>query len=103
MTRRNLDALDDAEIRLRYAKGQTERQLAQHFGVPRPAIQRALARTGTERRPPAYNLERRPDVDTAEIVRLRDSGLTWQQVADAVGLTTGGVRRRYSGVSDDRK
>lgn len=93
MTGRNLDHLDDAEIRLRYLMGQTERQLAASFGVPRPAIQRSLSRTGTERRPPG--LERRDDVDTAKVVELRNSGLTWQQVADAVGMTTGGVRRRY--------
>jgi hypothetical protein len=97
MTARTLTDLEEADVVFRYSTGWTERQLAERFGVPRPAIQRCLDRHGVARRGQSSNLERRDDVDTAEIVRLRSEGLSWFQIGRAVGMKPSGVRRRYEG------
>jgi hypothetical protein len=80
MTRRTLSDEEEADVVWRYGTGWTERQLADRFGVPRPAIQRCLDKHKVQRRP-IHELERRDDVDTERIVQLRHRGLSWAHVA----------------------
>lgn len=97
MTRTELTETDDAEIVTRYRMGYSVRELGLRFGVHDSAIRRSLARSGEPRRAPRSNWmdKRRDDVDDAEIVDLRGQGYTWDEIADAVGMSVGGVRRRY--------
>lgn len=98
MTARALDALQEIEVAVRYRIGATERQLAERFGVSRAVIQRCLDRQQVTRRPQSGNLARRDDVDTKEIVRLRDEEkLSWFWIGRRVGMKPSGVRRRYEG------
>lgn len=95
MTAKILSEVEEAELVARYRAGLTERQLAVRFGIGRASVQRTLDRHGVDRRPARENLERRDDVDTADIVRLRDAGMSWFQIARSVGMKPSGVRRRY--------
>lgn len=92
MTATQLSETDRAEILERYRKGQSVHQLAAHFGVSHMAILRALP-ADEPRRPVGFR--QRPDVSTTDVVELRDSGLTWEQVGARVGLSLGGARKRY--------
>lgn len=95
MTVTQLTAEDDAEIAARYSQGASLNRLADRFGVSAMAIYRSLARTHTPTRP-QYVPWAHPDVDTAEILRLRDElGWTWQKIGDHVGLSLHGARARY--------
>lgn len=76
-----------------YRSGLTLAQVAAELGCSRSAVFRRLRRDGVPRRsgtPPPH------PAATADIVRLRDSGLTWSQVARLVGMTDQGVRSRYT-------
>lgn len=97
MTPKTLTDVEELEVCARYRIGWTERQLADRFGVHRPTIQRCLDKFGVERRP--AGLERRDDVDTSLIVRLRAEGYSWSKIARAVGMKPSGVRRRYDGAA----
>ena len=80
-------------IRL-YRDGWTLRQISSDVGVAVSAVRTQLRKAGVELRPAVHPA--RADVDTAQILRLRDDeGLSWPQVAERVGMTTSGVRTRY--------
>lgn len=95
MTPKTLTEVEELEVVARYKAGSSERQLAQRFGVSRATVQRALDRNGVGRRAQSHNFERRDDVDTAEIVRLRDEGMSWFWIARRFGMKPSGVRWRY--------
>ena len=80
-------------IRL-YSDGWSLRQISSDVGVAVSAVRTQLLKAGVEFRPAGHPA--RADVDTAQILRLRDDeGFSWAQVAQRVGMTTSGVRTRY--------
>ena len=75
-----------------YGRGATLRALADKYGVNESTIRHHLRGVVETRRsgPPSA-----PATDD-EIVTLRDSGMSWQAVADQVGMSRTGVRIRYA-------
>ena len=68
------------------------RQIGAELGVPWTAVSHQLRRAGVTMRrggPPA-----RP-ASTQQILELRDQGLTWNEVAEQVGMTRSGAWSRY--------
>lgn len=51
--------------------------------------------TTTQLRRPAAAPPRAQDRQTAEIVGLREAGLSWRRIADQVGINAGTARSRY--------
>jgi lambda repressor-like predicted transcriptional regulator len=74
-----------------YAHGWTLRQIGAELGVSRTTVSEQLRRAGVTMRrgAPAH------PASTDQIVRLRDQGLTWSQVAKQVDMTVSGVWSRY--------
>lgn len=88
-----LNDVQVAEIRLRYANGQSARQLAGRFGVSPSTIERAIP--PDERRPGRY-VPRVLPISDAELIRLRDvDGLPWAELGARTGLSLWGARNRY--------
>lgn len=83
---------DLAELVTRYQAGQSTRELARHFGVSQMTIVRNLP-DDVERRPVGW--VQAHDVGDDEIIALRDGGLSWHRLAEAVGMSMSGARRRY--------
>jgi hypothetical protein len=75
-----------------YGQGWTLRQIGAELGVKWTAVSHQLRRAGVTMRPggsPAH------PVSTHKILELRDQGLTWNQIAQQVGMTVSGVWSRY--------
>lgn len=87
-----MNETDDAEIAARYRAGATTRQLAARFGCDEASIRRSLNRTSTERR--MGRGARRP-ADSSDIVNLRAQHRTWKEIAEEVGLSPTGCRKRW--------
>jgi hypothetical protein len=74
------------------SQGRSLRQIGAELGVPWTAVSHQLRRAGVTMRrggPPA-----RP-ASTQQILELRDQGLTWNEVAEQVGMTRSGAWSRY--------
>lgn len=76
-----------------YRQGWTLRQLAAEFGVrDSTTIRRKLIKVGVEMRPARLPKGGPP---TADLVRLRETGLTYAQIATEVDMTQAGVHARF--------
>lgn len=75
-----------------YRRGATHRQLAARYSVNESTIRRMLRGLVDSRRsgPP-----KRPATDD-DIIRLRDAGVPWRQLAAEVDMSSAGVRKRYA-------
>lgn len=77
---------------LRYRQGLTVDQIAQEVGVAPITVSRQLRKAGVEMR----SVGPKPmPVGDEKILRLRGEGLTWQEVADRVGMTSSGAYARW--------
>lgn len=76
-----------------YRKGATTREVGAALGLDESTVRRALRANGVERR--RLGPRGRTDVQTELLVQLCEEGLTWQEIADEVQMSTSGVRRRY--------
>lgn len=83
---------DVAEVRLRYQRGQSARQLAGRFGVSPDTIERCIP--AEQRRPGRFQPRDLP-ITEAELVRRREAGALWRELAEDTGLSIWGVRNRY--------
>jgi transcriptional regulator with XRE-family HTH domain len=75
-----------------YAQGRSLRQIAAELGVTATTVSHQLRRAGVTMRsggPPAH------PASTERILELRDQGLTWNEVAEQVGMTRSGAWSRY--------
>jgi hypothetical protein len=75
-----------------YAQGWTLRQIGAELGVPWTAVSHQLRRSGVTMRrggPPAH------PTSTDQILKMRDQGLTWNEVAEQVDMTVSGAWSRY--------
>jgi hypothetical protein len=75
-----------------YAQGRTLRQIGAELGVPWTAVGHQLRQAGVTMRrggPPAH------PASTQQILKLRDQGLTWNEVAKQVDMTVSGAWSRY--------
>ena len=75
-----------------YAQGWTLRQIGAELGVSSTTVSEQLRRAGLAMRrggPPAH------PGSTQQILELRDHGLTWNEVAERVGMTRSGAWSRY--------
>ena len=75
-----------------YAQGWTLRQIGAELGVHWATVSQQLHHAGVTMRrggPPAH------PASTEQILQLRDQGLTWNEVAEQVGMTVSGVWSRY--------
>jgi hypothetical protein len=78
-----------------YRDGWTLRQIARKFGIAWSAVHTQLVAFGVEMRQKRKPLGR-PDVDTEEIIYLREEvGCTWPEIAAEVRMTQSGVVSRY--------
>ena len=85
--------VDVAEVIALYQAGRSLNQIAEKFGVRHTTIHYHLRRQGVTLRPTGVkDLRRMPT--TQRIEQLRAQGLTWAQVAEQVGMSTDGVKRR---------
>jgi DNA-directed RNA polymerase specialized sigma24 family protein len=82
-----------------YARGRTARQVAATLDVDESTIRRWLHDSGTVLRRPGPP---EASVKSALIVQLRDRrGMTWGEIAETVGMSQTGVRRRYRAATDE--
>jgi hypothetical protein len=75
-----------------YAQGWTLRQIGAELGVPLTAVGHRLRRASVTMRrsgPTAH------PASTQQILELREHGLTWNEVAEQVGMTVSGAWSRY--------
>ena len=75
-----------------YAQGWTLRQIGAELGVHWSTVSQQLHRAGISLRrgvPPAHS------ASTEQILKLRDEGLTWNEVAKRVDMTVSGAWSRY--------
>jgi predicted DNA-binding transcriptional regulator AlpA len=75
-----------------YAQGRTLRQIAAELGVHWSTVSQQLQGAGITIRsggPPAH------PASTQRILQLRHQGLTWNEVAEQVGMTASGAWSRY--------
>jgi predicted DNA-binding transcriptional regulator AlpA len=75
-----------------YAQGWTLRRIAAELGRTETTVSDQLHRAGVTMRrgaPPAH------PASTEQILELRDQGLTWNEVAQRVGMTVSGAWSRY--------
>ena len=94
MTRRTNPAkrpLDDARIARLYAEGYSLREIADFFDTSATNIRTHLLRMGVSRRPKVPRTHRK-NMKT-EVLVLYAEGLTLQAIANALGITTGTVRK----------
>ena len=82
---------DVARARELYESGMTAKQVGQVLGVSTDAVCTHLSRLGVIRPGPL----KKPQVSTEQVVRLRDQGARWTEIAAAVGMTPESVRARY--------
>lgn len=83
--------IDAAEARERYRTGASTTQLAERFGVSVATINRLLP--ADTKRARGWTAK---DVDTADIVRLREEEhMTWKQIGAAVDIHFTAARKRY--------
>ena len=75
-----------------YERGASYRALAAKYGSSEKTIRRHLGDLAQ----PRSTGPRRMPVDDAEIVRLRDQGMSWSQLGRQVGMSYTGVRKRYA-------
>ena len=71
-----------------YQQGHTVRQIAAELGMSYGRVAVHLRRAGVEMRAGAPSA----DVSTEEIIRLREQGLTWPEIAERVGMSAPGCR-----------
>lgn len=83
---------DRAEVLVRYQRGASARQLAGRFGVSPDTIERVIP--ADQRRRGQYTARELP-ITEAELIRWREAGATWRELAEATGLTLWGARNRY--------
>lgn len=83
---------DQAEILVRYQRGQSARQLAGRFGVSPDTIERAIP--ADLRRRGQFEARDLP-ITEAELIRRREAGATWRELAEVTGLSLWGARNRY--------
>lgn len=79
------------EARALYERGLTGGQVAAQLGVSQPTVSRWLKPSGVSR---PRTTPRSPTA-TDEILRLRQSGMSWRQIANTTGMSLGGVHGRY--------
>ena len=75
-----------------YAHGRSLRQIGAELGVPWTAVGHQLRQAGVTMRrggAPAH------PASTQQILKLRDQGLTWTEVAEQAGMTVSGAWSRY--------
>jgi hypothetical protein len=75
-----------------YTQGWTLRQVGTELGVSSTTVSEQLRRAGVAVRrggPPAH------PTSTQQILELRDQGLSWNEVAEQVGMTRSGAWSRY--------
>lgn len=88
--------LDLDEARRLYDSGLRCRQVGQRLGVGASYISRRLRQARIPMRPSGRPLTTpAPTVDPAEIVRLREQGVTYTAIAAALGLSRDMARDRY--------
>jgi hypothetical protein len=81
-----------------YAQGWTLRQIGAELEVKWTSVGHQLRRNGVTMRrggPPAHS------ASTQQISELRDQGLTWNEVAERVGMTVSGAWSRYQRAFND--
>jgi predicted transcriptional regulator len=90
--RRYGDAVDVKRAADLYTQGWTLRQIGAELGVHWSAVSQQLQSAGVAMRsagPAAH------PASTQQIVILRDQGMTWDEIAEQVGMTASGVWSRY--------
>ncbi len=90
--RRYGDAVDVERAADLYAQGWTVRQIGAELGVHWSTVSQQLQRAGVTMRrggPPAH------PAFTEQILELRDQGLTWNEIAEQLGMTVSGAWSRY--------
>lgn len=75
-----------------YLAGNSIQDVAKMHKVSTDLVRRALAIEGVERRPAR---QADPEHDLA-IIRLRDLGLTWTEIAEATGIPSSTLQRHYA-------
>ena len=86
------DAVDVQRAADLYVQGWTLRQIGTELGVHWSTVSQQLRSAGISMRsagPAAH------PASTQQIVILRDQGMTWDEIAEQVGMTAPGVWRRY--------
>lgn len=84
-----------------YTKGRTTREIAAEIGIDAKTVRRILADAAIERR--RTGPRGRLDVDTEAILEMRDDlHMSWQEIADAAGMSKTGVRMRYATATTGR-
>ena len=77
----------------RYRAGETRDEIAADLEVAPSTVTRWAGDEARRRGP-----RERADVDTGDIVRMRDrDGMSWRAISREAGMSVGGVRRRYAG------
>jgi DNA invertase Pin-like site-specific DNA recombinase len=92
VTRNPPDPARVAEAVTLYSGGLTRAQVAARMSVNEATVSRWLALMRPRGR------RKRPDVDDAVIVALREDGRTWREIADGVKMSRSGARKRYAAV-----
>jgi hypothetical protein len=75
-----------------YAEGSTPRQIGAELGAPWTAVGHQLRQAGVIMRRGGHPAH---PASTQQIVKLRDQGLTWNEVAEQVDMTVSGAWSRY--------
>jgi predicted DNA-binding transcriptional regulator AlpA len=75
-----------------YTQGWTLRQIGRELGVHSSTISQQLRSAGVNMR--SGGPQGHP-ASTQQILELRDQGLTWNEIAEQVGMTVSGVWSRY--------
>jgi lambda repressor-like predicted transcriptional regulator len=86
------DAVDVQRAADLYVQGWTLRQIGTELGVHWSTVSQQLRSAGISMRsagPAAH------PASTQQIVILRDQGMTWDEIAEQVGMTASGVWSRY--------
>ena len=88
--------LDLDEAHRLYAGGMSFSQVAAELGSTKSYIAKRFRQAGLPARPSGRPLTTpAPDVDPADIVRLRDAGRTYPQIAVELGLSKDSARDQY--------
>ena len=88
--------LDLDEAHRLYVGGMSFSQVAAELGCTKSYVVRRFREAGLQARPSGRPLTSpAPVVDSADIVRLRDAGCSFPQIAAELGLSTDSARDRY--------
>jgi DNA invertase Pin-like site-specific DNA recombinase len=93
--RRRLDLGPAAVAHLRNEQQSRWAEIARLLGASARTVRRVYANAGQS---PELDRRGRPfaDVDPAEVVRLRDSGMSWRAIARKLNSSVRTVRRAYA-------